>query len=203
MAKGGSDDEARRARLMEEARQAKIREGTNKINYIFKREFTPKFYNERSTDYRDFAKPQLNRQYKDAGKELTYDLADRGLLDSSVRGDQTAKLEELYTTQRQDLERDAKRASVDARTSVEDARQGLLTTLQATGDAEGAAKGALARADALTKPAPHPVLEDLFLSFTSALGTQAALERAAAAGSPIRPRYNLGLYGNTGSVKVS
>jgi hypothetical protein len=61
----------------------------------------------------------------------------------------------------------------------------------------------LSRASALSRPPAYSPLEDAFLSFTSGLSTQAGLERAAAAGSPYKPRYNTGLFGNTGSVKVT
>lgn len=195
MGKNSANEEAEKAREAEEARQAKIREGTGRINTIFDKQFTPKFYGEQSNAYKQYAMPQLNKQYEDAGSELTFDLARRGLTDSSIRADKSADLSELYTLNKQGTIDKAREFATNARGAVEDARNDLILTLQSTGDAEGAAKSALARAGALSKPPAYSPLEDLFLSFTSGLGAQAGLERAYAAGSGIRPRYNLGIYG--------
>lgn len=203
MGKNDAGEEAKQARREEEARQAEIREGTTRINKTFNREFRPQFFKQQAESYKRFARPQLDRQFEDAGNELTYDLADRGLLDSSVRGEKTAELEELFETNRQDMIDRAREFSTTARNNVEDARSNLIMNLQATGDAEGAAKAALNRADALSRPPAYSPLTDLFTSFTAGLGTQAQLERAYAAGSPIKPRYNLGIYGPSQSVKVS
>jgi hypothetical protein len=203
MAKGGGNDEAERARRDEEERQARIRSGTRKIDRVFDKEFTPGFYKGQEKAYKDYAVPQLDKQHEKAGEELSFDLARRGGLNSSVRADQEADLGELYDLNRQGLTDKAREFGTTARTNVEDARNDLILTLQSTADASGAAKSALSRAGALSRPPAYSPLEDAFLSFTSGLGTQAGLERAAAAGSPYKPRYNTGLFGNTGSVKVT
>jgi hypothetical protein len=204
MGKGSANNEARAARREEDARQNRIDVGTERINHRFDRQFTPQFYQDQSKAYRQFAVPQLRDQYKDAGSELTFDLARRGLTDSSVRADKSADLSELYELNRQDIEGKAQQAAKDARSGVEDARGDLIMSLQATGDAAGAGKAALSRADVLSKPENYSPLEDMFLKFTSTLGTQSALERAYAAGSGVKPRFNTGIYGpGSSSVKVS
>ncbi len=200
MGKNSAGKEAERARADEEARQGEIRAGTGSINKVFDKNFDKKFFQKQQTNYLDFAKPQLNKQYGEAGDQLSYDLADRGMLDSSTKGEKTADLGELYETNRQAMIGKAKEFGTDAKNNVEDARTGLIHTLQATGDAEGAAKGALNRAGALSRPPAYSPLEDLFMSFTSTLGQQAGLERSYAAGGP-RPRYNFGFYGNNDSVR--
>jgi hypothetical protein len=200
---GSASKEAKQARRAEDERQSEIRSGTNKTNYIFDKQFDPAFFAKQSKAYTDYATPQLEDQYKDTGEALTYDLARRGLTDSSVRGEKTADLTKLYTLSKQDITGKAREFSTDAKNRVEDARADVIGQLQATGDAKGAASSALARADALSKPPAYSPLENLFVDFTDALGTQAGLERAYAAGSPMRPRYNLGLYDNNRSVRVS
>lgn len=200
---GGSNDEAKRARKDEEARQARIRQGTTRIDNVFSKQFTPKFYQGQEQAYRDYAIPQLDKQHTEAGEQLGFDLARRGVLNSSMRADKEADLGELYDLNRQNVTDKAREAGTKARSSVEDARNDLVLTLQSTADASGAAKSALARASALSRPPAYSPLEDAFLSFTQGLSTQAGLERAYAAGSPHKPRYNTGLFGNSGSVKVT
>jgi hypothetical protein len=198
-----AEKEAKRQRRMEDERQGRIRSGTNKINYIFGKNFDEPFFAGRRDAYTNFATPQLNDQHKDANEQLTFDLARRGLIDSSTRADKTTELGKLYSQQKQGITDKAREYEAQTRNDVEDSRSNLLSTLSATGDAQGAARGALARADALSTPPAYSPLSDMFLSFTEGLGTQAGLERAAAAGSPMKPRYNLGLYGNNGAVKVT
>lgn len=204
MGRGGGNDEAEKAREAEEARQARIRQGTENINQVFDENFTPQFYNDQSKAYRQYAMPQVNEQYEDAGNKLAFDLSRRGLTDSSIRADKSADLSELYELNRQGVVDKAREYSTNARTGAEDARNDLILTLQSTGDAAGAAQAANARADALSRPPAYSPLEDVFLSFTSGLATQAALERAQAAGSGVKPRFNLGLYGpSPDSVRVT
>lgn len=199
----GSSGEAAAARADEQARQARIRQGTRSINKTF-RQFDDSFFDDASKRYVDYATPQLDDQFKDAGEELAYDMARRGLDESSVNAEKTADLSKLYELNRQDIVDKGREYGTSLRNNVEDARSDLVTTLTATGDKAGAASSALARADALSKPPAYSPLTQLFADFTSTLGTQAGLERAYAAGSTIKPRYNLGIYGsNNSSVSVS
>ena len=200
---GGSNDEAKRGREAEEARQRQIRAGTAKIDKTFDKQFTPKFYARQERAYKDYALPQLDKQHADAGKDLGFDLARRGVSQSSIRANKEADLGEIYDLNRQGITDKAREFGTTARSNVEDARNDLVLTLQSTADAEGAAKSALSRAAALSRPPAYSPLEDAFLSFTQGLATQADLERAYAAGSPVRPRYNTGLFGGSGSVKVT
>ncbi|MBZ9706062.1 hypothetical protein LB543_04925 [Mesorhizobium sp. ESP7-2] len=164
--------------------------------------FDDNFYNGRKQAYLDYADPQLESQYGDANKQLTFSLARGGLLDSSVRGDKLGDLQKLYDTQKQAVADKALSYETGARNSVEDARSNLISTLNATGDAEGAAKSALARSSALTQPDAYSPLGQLFTDFTNGLGIQAAQERSYAAGGA-KPLYNTGLFSNAGRVAVN
>lgn len=249
-------DEAKQARVDENARQARIRAGTQRINSIFDGsaagaltpvaptggafnfdsgeyydangnrlhgnvshfgradeaftksatgttgQFTPEFFNNRRQAYLDYANPQLEDQYGKANKELTFSLARSGLLDSSVRGQKLGDLQKLYDTQKQAVADKALSSETDARNSVEDARSNLISTLNATGDAQGAANSALARSTALSAPAAYSPLGQLFTDFTNGLGIQAAQERSYAAGGS-KPLYNTGLFSNAGRVSVT
>lgn len=200
--KGGSG-EARRAREEEQARQQRVREGTERVNSIFAENFDDDFFDSRRTSFLDYATPQINDQYGDAQKQLTFSLARGGNLNSSTRGDQASDLQKLFDTNMQQITDRALSYENQARNAVEDARAGLITTLNATGDAEGAANSALTRATVLSQPESYSPLGQLFMDFTAGLGQQAAQERAeAASGGMYRAGFNTGLFGNTGRVQV-
>lgn len=163
--------------------------------------FDDDFFAGRRDAYMDYHVPQLEEQYGNAGRELTFALARGGNLNSSVRGDKLSELQKLYDRNKQMIADQALAYENQTRTAVEDARGNLIATLNATGDAQGAANAALSRAAVLSRPDQFSPLGQLFVDFTAGLGTQAAQERAYAAGGPA-PRYNLGLFGNPGRVTV-
>ena len=195
--------EARRARQEEQERQERIRQGTNRINDIFS-QFDDSFYSGRRNAYLDYATPQLDDQYEKVKHDLVFSLTRSGNLDSTVRAEKEADLQKHYDLLSQQLADEALSQESGTRTSIENARSDLIATLNATGDAQGAANSALARAAMLSQPASFSPLTNLFADFTAALGTQAALERAdAQTGGRVRPRYNTRLFGSdSGSVSV-
>lgn len=152
------------------------------------------FFNNRRQAYIDYATPQLQKQYQDAQRELTYSLDRGGNLASSTRATQTGDLGALYATNEQAIADKALGYENEARTAVEDARSDLIKTLNTTGDAEGAVTGAINRASALSRPDAYSPLSQLFADFTSTLGTQAAMERAEAASGKNYAKYNTGLF---------
>lgn len=163
--------------------------------------FNDAFFKGRRDAYVNYAMPQLRDQFGKAGKELTFALDRSGLLDSSVRGQKMSELQKLFDTNEQQVKDKALSSETQARTAVEDARANLIATLNATGDAEGAANSALARSTALSQPEAYSPVGQMFTDFTAGLGTQAAAERSFAAGGP-KPTYNTGLFGNSGRVVV-
>lgn len=165
--------------------------------------FNNDFFTKRRQAYIDYATPQLNDQHTDAQKQLTFALTRSGLLDSSARGQKAAELQKKYDLTRQQIADQALASEGEARSAIEDARSNLITTLNATGDATGAANSAIARASALSQPAAYSPLSNLFADFTSGLGTQAALERANYySGGQTPLRYNTGLFTPGQSVSV-
>lgn len=197
MGKGGKGggSEAKQARQDEEKRQKKVRQGTAKINSIFDGQFNDDFYRNRRDSYATYATPQLDTQYSDANKELTYSLARSGLLDSSTRGEKASELQKLYDLQKQKVSDDALSYETDARGKVEGARGDLISMVNTTADAEGAAASALNRSAALSQGPSFSPLGQLFEGFTSALGTQAAAEKSYAYSDGPKPRFSLGLFG--------
>lgn len=145
-------------------------------------QFGDDFFAQRQQSYLDYAKPQINDQYSDAQKELTFALARGGKLSSSTQAAKGADLQKMFDLQTQKATDDALNYSTQARTGVEDARANLITTLNATGDADQAVTSALARAQALSQPAAYSPLTDLFSSYVDALGAYSAAEKARSYG---------------------
>ena len=198
--KNAASREAKRAREAEEARQARVREGTAAINDTFG-QFDDNYFSGIEKSFIDYARPQIDNQFNDAREQLTFALARNGTLDSSMRGENTADLQRDYDLQLQDATDQARGFASEARNNVERARAELITNLQVTGDATGAANAARNRASALATPPSYSPLGQLFTDFTSGLSQQAALERAEAySGGAVRPRYNTGLFGTAPSA---
>jgi hypothetical protein len=156
--------------------------------------FTEDFFTKRAKAFTDYATPQLESQRGDAAKDLVFALTRSGNLDSSTRATKEGELQKLYDIQRQGIIDQGQAYANTARTNVEDARSDLIKTLNATGDAQGAASGAINRASALSAPDKFDPLSQLFADFTASLGSQYALERSEANAQKDYARHNLGLF---------
>ncbi len=203
--KGGTDSgaEVQQARADEQARQQRIREGTTSINSLFDTQFDPSFYEGRAKSFTNFAMPQLDDQYKDATKQLVFALTRRGALDSSSRASQEADLEKRRALQTQNINDQADTYANSAKANVEGARDDLINTLNATGDAQGAVNSATSRAQVLSAVPGYSPLAAMFADFTSTLGKQAAAERAFSYGAGPRPAVVTGLFAPRSGAVVS
>lgn len=197
-------NEATLARQEEQERQARIREGTAKINSTFDGQFNDGFFARQQQNYIDYALPQVDDQRAKASKELLFSMDRAGQTEGSARADLSGELQKRYELQNQKVRDDALAFGTQSRTQVEGARGDLISMLNATGDAEGAAKSAIARSAALSKPAAFSPVGNLFADFTGALNTQAAAERAHYYGGAPRPTFSTGLFApRSGAVSVS
>lgn len=186
---------AQQAQQTEAARQAAIASGTNSVNKTFDSQFTPAYYDAQRDDYTAYAEPQLTDQFNNATRQLTYSLDRAGNLNSSTRGFQASQLQKLYDTNDQKIKADAVAQANTDKSNVEAAREGLIDTLNSTGDATGAANAAVSRASTLAAPQPYSPLANLFADFTNTLGTQAAAARAYAYSGGAMPSYSPALFG--------
>lgn len=159
--------------------------------------FDEPFYEGRKQAYLDYANPQVDTQYQDAVKNLTFALGRNGLLDSSVRADKSGKLQQSYDTQRQGVADKALDYETQARNQVEQARQNLISTLNVTGDASGAANSAITQAKTLQAAPAFDPIGSLFEDATSGIATQAQLEARN------QSQYNTGLFPRRGGTSAT
>lgn len=140
--------------------------------------FDDQFFQDRRQAYLDYATPQLEQQYGDAQRDLTFALARGGLLDSSARASKAGDLQQLYDLNMQQVSDEALNYETEARNAVEDARASLIQQLNVTSDVQGAVNAARARSQALSQAPSFSPLANLFSSFTEGLGNRMAHERA-------------------------
>ena len=177
--KNAASDAAAQQRADEQARQERIRTGTASINKTLDNQFTSDFYDRMRRNYDDYALPQLDKQYADAQKELTFSLTRQGLLNSSARAAKEAELQTAYDTNKATIANNALSYVNSSKSNVEDARANLISQLNVTGDAEQASSSALGRAQALSQPQAYSTLGDLFSGFTATLSKYYAAQLSA------------------------
>jgi len=176
------------ARADEEARQARIKQGMASIDNTFK-QFNSDFYDRRKQAVLDSTMPQLNDQMTKTKEQLQYNLARSGLTDSSVRSANEAEVNRQMDVNKAAVAGQAQDYANQARTQVEQNRSDLIGQLNATGDAQAAAQGALSRASIASA---QPSISPLGLMFQNTTGL---LGQASQAGAYNRQAPGLQAYG--------
>lgn len=150
--------------------------------------FDEGFYNQRATDYTNFAMPQLEDQYKDAQEQLLFALARTGRLQSSTRGTKSADLQKDYDIQKTNVADKANQYAGDARSAVERSRADLVAMNNAIADPAAMAQQSALSASALRSAPAFDPMAPLFQNVTEGIATQADLERRNQA------RFNTGMF---------
>jgi hypothetical protein len=149
----GDGGAAARARADEDARQARIKSGTEKINQTFS-QFDDSFYQKRAEDFKAFAAPEAERQYKDANRDLLFNLARSGNLASSERARQMSVVDRERDMAAMRIADKGQEYANQARQQVEQNRTDLINQTMASGDDTLAANQARQRVGMLnTSPA--------------------------------------------------
>lgn len=160
---GGASGQARQEEM---ARQQRIKTGTDRINKVFGK-FDDSFYNSQAKAYEGYALPEVERQFKRAGRESTFALADRGQLRSSTRDSMAATLDvEKQKRQREVVDTALGRAN-DLRGNVEDQRSRLVSQLVASGDPSNATQSAIASAAQFERPSVTRPLGQFFADWSA------------------------------------
>lgn len=199
-----ASQQAAAAQRAETARETGITNAAHQVDTTFDSQFSPDFYKEQQQNYLDYATPQLNSQYADQQKNLTFALARSGNLDSSARGYQAGQLQKAYDANTQGLHSAAVAQANGLQSQVESARSGLIASLNTTGDTAAAVSNAGSQAAALSQAPTYSALGDMFSTTTSALAQQAALSKqnALLSGAYTSP-YTAAPYSAGNAVKVT
>lgn len=163
-------EDARKAREREEARQARIDAGTERIDEIFGG-FDSGFYSSFVDDIMAAQRPQLERQFGDANDQLTYNLARAGTLKSSIAGDRRGRLQTAYGDGLAQILSGANRQKQALQGRVQNEKSNLVSMLTATGDADRATNEALNRSQKLFDPVPeYNPIGDIFGGIAQGVG---------------------------------
>lgn len=179
--------EAERQRKLEEDRQGRITQGRTAIDQNFA-QFNDQFYNDRAKAYTDYALPELDSQYKDSMRNLVAALARSGNLQSSVRAEKMAGLDEDYAKRKLDIQNTGRDYANQSRSTVDQSRANLITQNLSLADPNAISANAMADARTLAQMPSFSPLGQLLADATTGLATQADLERRGIA------RYNTGLF---------
>jgi hypothetical protein len=193
--KAAAAAEAERQRKLEEARQARIQEGRTAIDNNFS-QFNDQFYSDRSQAYQDYAMPELDSQYKDSMRKLVAALARSGNLQSSVRAEKMAALDEDYAKRKLDIQNTGTDYANSARNAVDKSRADLITQNMSLADPNAISANALANANSLAQMPTFSPLGTMLADVTSGLASQADLERRGLS------QYNTGLFTARDSGRV-
>jgi hypothetical protein len=165
---GGSDDSYAKE---EAARQKRIKEGTYKIENVF-RGFDEPFYQQRARAYTEYGLPQVEDQYSKAAEKLKYALARQyGTTQTSEAAKRQAELTNQYMQAKADVATKAQQYANQARTGVEQERQNLMSQLQTSADPAAAARMALTSSELLQKPTAMDPIGTLFSNVTEGLAS--------------------------------
>ena len=148
---GGNDNglmfqmlQAAQARQEEEARQQRIEQGREFIDRQFDLFNKDKaFFDRYRQGITDYYKPQIDRQYADANKNLTYQLADAGTLRSTAAADATADLTRQKDSNLVAMNAKADSALGDLRNQIASNKDTAINQLMTTEDPSVSANTAL------------------------------------------------------------
>lgn len=184
---GGGGGATQAATQQEQTRQANITQGQGAIDSAFSG-FTPDFYDKQAKAYTDFAQPQLDKQWSDAGQQLHFALDRAGIQNSSAAEKANSDAQYEHDLAEQNISNTAKQTAAATQEKVGQSRQSLEGQLNADANAGEAASNASSQSSLLgLSPAFSPV-GNLFQNLTGNLS-------AYAQGYPL-----LGTPGYTGAL---
>jgi len=166
----GMLDEAKQARLAEEARQQRIRDGMATIDSSFA-PFDNNFFQGIRDNYMAYQQPQLDNQFKNASDGLTFALARAGTLNSSIAGDKQARLTSRYDNGLASILSQAQQSADATKARIGAEKSGLVSMLNATGDASRIGNEATARTQMFFNPVPtYNPIGDIFGGVATGVG---------------------------------
>lgn len=194
---GGGDD----ARQMEDERQQRVADATNRINAIFNQGNRQSLYDQQRQAVYDLNANDVNRQYSDAERANRFGLARSGLIGGSADIDSNADLTRRANEGLIKAAGIGDQAAADLQTSDERARQNLISMAQSGIDTGQAGQMALQQLDANTASAASArggaTVGGLFDSLANAYLYGQQQQGLAAGMAPYSKIYTPGVSNNT------
>lgn len=192
--------EAADARKREEERQARIKSGMTSLDQTFGA-FNDNFYSGRKSAFLDYYEPQLEDQFSDASKKLTFALGRNGILNSSMAGDEAGKLLKSRADNWASIVSKADADVNNLKSQVSGEKSSLVAQLNATADADRVTNDALSRTSQMYQQRPeYNPLGDIFAGVGSAIGNYTTAQQNRA----IYDTYfgGAGRSGSAGSSRI-
>lgn len=186
-----------------------VSSGEEQIQSAFDNTFTDDYYSDIQNSILNYYQPQLQDQFSDAKENLTFDLARRGVIDSSAAGDEYGDLQGRYSQQQASIANRARSQVNQARERMLQSRNEMLRLNQTAtdpSDVEAMTNTQLAPAiDRVQAQAPTPTpMGQVFADYATAPLTSAATIGGAAAKKygPTLFNSDKSKTGGSGSYKV-
>ena len=178
----------------EKEKQDRLTKGRAEVDKAFAG-YTPEFYAKREKAYLDYALPQEGQQFRDAQKQLTYSLSNRGVRNSTIAQTDWSKLFRTHAGAQQSIANTAVDQANALKEKVESGRQGVLDTLYQSADPGQARSKAISVASSFQNPNAFAPLGNMFSNLTNQWVTNQLLQSyqkgAAYAGGNSTPTYSL------------
>lgn len=160
---GGDNGEARAAQAR---RENAIIDGMNGINNAF-RQYDDNFYRGYEARYADMARPDLDRQQRDARQDVLFGLSRSGQTKGSAASKAYGDVAD--TRARADLQvgSQAREASSAMRNDVENQRASLVAQLNASANAGGVSSDARNAAISVNRPPVYSPISNVFSELTN------------------------------------
>ena len=170
------DKAGEKAEEAEWERQSRIKQGMNNIDLAFEG-FDSPYFNRYGRDFQNYYLPQLDRQFSNAKKGLTFNLFRTGNQENSTAADQYGNAHELYTGARTDIANKALDATNQLRGRIEDQKTNLYALNSSAADPGRAISSAQSATALLNQPASYAPMTDVFASLLNSGAQAVAAER--------------------------
>lgn len=179
---GGGDGGTAALQAQEQARQARIKAATDKINQIFADGKRDALYAQQRQNVLDMNRDKIQDGFQNAARQLRFNMARNGMFGGSLDVDSNAQLQRRNEEGLMQAAQLADNAAHQLRTQDENARGSLLSLAQTGIDSTDAAQQAAARmqanADGMRQLANQNIVGNIFEGLNEAyLGHQRAQGR--------------------------
>lgn len=159
-------DPSAELRRQEAERQAKVAQGTQRIDEIFSG-FNDGFYDARKQAEMDYYLPQVDDQYKQSYADAVARLANSGNLTSTAGADLLGRINKQYELSKQGVLDRAASSALGLKSTMAGNRANLISQLSSGSDIESVASNASAIAQAQNATPAYSPLGDLFSGITA------------------------------------